>query len=270
MAAFVEHSFERGFVLDEERVRKIASLVAQRLDPNNAGGKFEYVVYRGDAFSYVTADVADVVAEDNTSWKRITRLDIRSTDVSNVKLKLTCSHAAGVTLEIEGQDRDAVFVLYSDLRSYIEEDVTTAVRMPEVLRPLGLLLFLSFALWIMWRANFVEANRRASPAELVATLRSADIPSKLNFLIRRSEGSRQDLPIWPMTVFLILMFVSASGLPDRLVRYISPRNVFLFGGQRERFERRRHVLSNLWWVVVIGGAVSVITGILVWWLTLRR
>ena len=73
MAAHVEHEFVRGFVLDEERLRKLTHLIAQHLDPSTTGGSYEFRVYRGDAFAYTTPSVEDVLKEDNSDWKRLTK-----------------------------------------------------------------------------------------------------------------------------------------------------------------------------------------------------
>jgi hypothetical protein len=65
MGAYVHHQFERGFLLDEERLRKLVHLIAEKLDPEKSGKRYEFKVFRGDAYSYMTNAVDDILKEDN-------------------------------------------------------------------------------------------------------------------------------------------------------------------------------------------------------------
>ena len=66
MGAFVEHDFDKSFLLDEERLRKILQIVNERkLD-------IEFKVYRGDSYWYVTENIeagSSSLGIDGTSFK---------------------------------------------------------------------------------------------------------------------------------------------------------------------------------------------------------
>lgn len=91
MAAYVEHSFAKGFLLDEERLRKLNSLIGERLGKAAPPLKHSFRVYRADSYSYETANVDDVAKEDNTNWQRITRLEIKAEQKDVFEFVLTFS-----------------------------------------------------------------------------------------------------------------------------------------------------------------------------------
>ena len=57
MGAFVNHTFTKGFILDEERIRKINELLSSRGITVNPICTPIYKVYREDTFSYITNDI---------------------------------------------------------------------------------------------------------------------------------------------------------------------------------------------------------------------
>ena len=122
MSAFVEHSFDRGFLLDEPKLRKLHELVAARLSKLQTPIPVRFKVYRGDSDSYETEAVQDVINEDNEDWRAITRLDVTAivTDVLDFELSFSGKRPS---LRIVGDDRDAVFLLFSDVREYMTNEV---------------------------------------------------------------------------------------------------------------------------------------------------
>lgn len=60
--------------------------------------------------------------EDNEDWRRITRLDITAEEKDTLDLKLTFD-VKGTRLTIIGDDRDEGFLLFSDIRDYIQTEV---------------------------------------------------------------------------------------------------------------------------------------------------
>jgi len=129
--AFVEHSFRGGFLLDETRLRKLKDIIENR-ETRVSDSKIIYQVYRGDSYSYETESVDDVVNEDNEDWRRITRLDLRialpdpedDDHQGALHFRLSFSYKEGCELRISADDRDRVFLLFSDLRDYIQNEVT--------------------------------------------------------------------------------------------------------------------------------------------------
>lgn len=265
MAAFVEHSFDNGFLLDEERIRKIQDIIATRLSKQSPPLKPKYKVYRGDSYSYVTESLEDVAMEDNDDWRKITRLDVLVEKGDALDFRLSFSHA-GSELNIKGEDRDQVFLLFSDLREYMNNDVATSKLtknryklMSSFLLLLPMVGFLVF-MWLDIKPSNPLARQNA--------LQSSNMVTKLDFIIQ--EEQRRDTGrgfLYIVAVTIVFMGLASTRLLQRGVGFMFPSNEFLFGRRKQRFEHRRTILNNILWIVLIGLAVSTIAGIIVWYVT---
>jgi multisubunit Na+/H+ antiporter MnhB subunit len=267
MSAVVEHSFTGGFLLDEERLRKIRDILHTRLGKAGSHVKPAYRVYRGDSFSYVTDAVEDVAKDENEDWRRITRLDIKVEDESLLKLFLLFS-SAGCELRIVGDDRDEVFLLFSDLRDYIGNEVVNRERIfsPGIRTVMVVLVMLTTTVLAAWMLS----RFRTDPQVVGKAMASSDVGEKLNYLIdntRKSDPGQLGLGL----IVLAFIFVGVTAFPfDRVSRYLFPRNEFLFGQRKVDFDKRQRLVSNLFWLVGVGLAVGVAAGIIVWLATRPR
>jgi multisubunit Na+/H+ antiporter MnhB subunit len=271
MAAFVEHSFKRGFLLDEARLRKLKDVIENREVKNRPDSKIVYRVYRGDSYAYDTEAVDDVVNEDNEDWRRVTRLDIKiahpdkkNDEEVGFAFRLSFSGSDGCELRIAGDDRDRVFLLFSELREYVQHEVAVARRIGEDMSRF-LPLILSALMFTATTVLFMYIAERFDPVVSKQALDSSDIATKLNFLIEHRETeviSPKSMIIGSlgMALSIVVFFSSANAV----VSFIFPGNVFLFGKRKERFEKRQRMMSNLLWVVGVGLLVSIIGGFIVW------
>lgn len=275
MPAFVEHSFPGGFLIDETRLRKLKDIIESR-EAKNSDQKIIYQVYRGDSYYYTTESVDDVIKEDNEDWRRITRLELKlphtapGKEDSDLHFVLSFSDTMGCQLWASADDRDRVFLLFSDLRDYIQHEVTIIRTIdPNTSRFLGVI----FSLVILALVTFTLLYRldHPDPSGLRQALESSDIATKLNFLINQRQRSA---PFGSRGLFLLVLATIASfgamlGGLRPLFRYIFPGNLFLFGKRREHFEKRQRLTNNLLWVVGVGLMVSVAAGLIVWRFTAK-
>ena len=281
MGAHVEHTFARGFILDEERLRKLVNLILIHVDPDKRGGLLQFVVFRGDAFSYTTADIGDVLSEDNADWRRITRLDIKTATVEPIELLLKLS-SDGTILQIEGSDRDRVFVLFSDLREYLSEEVNRAVVAPDrTIKGVFTLIALAAIFWLFWdtgQSEWPQSYEAAYRARARRALASRNLEDKLNVIIAPYAAPPLDARLthrspWLvptcLTVTVLLMLMLGNNFHHTIVAFVFPSNVFVFGAQKHRHDRRAKLISNILWTVAIGGTVSLVTGYIVWLVTRR-
>ena len=261
MGALVEHDFERGFVLDEERLRKIHDLVETRISKYATPLSVRYKVSRGDSLSYETLSLQDVVNEDNDDWRAITKLELFTTNDETFKFRLTFGSGT-VSLSITGDDRDAVFLLFSDLREYIRNEVLAARKVHRA--TVRLLTLAIFPLVMIGAFFYVVRSTRVDPALASKALASKDVAEKVNFLISdRLAYTHVGYVLPGMMVLLLILMVS----PDALIAawgFIFPSNAFLFGKRKSHFEKRRRLVSNIFWVIIVGMMVSAIAGMLVW------
>jgi hypothetical protein len=285
MAAFVKHRFRKGFLLDEERIRKINAILNERLASLETSTQPSYKVYRADAFSYTTSDVADVVHEENSDWQKITRITVSAASDDKLRLALDF-HESGSGLEIEGEDRDFVYLIFSDLREYISNEVNVVRSVPKragailgLMVALGVLLVAGTLLWSHWTAMSAELAQMVPDPTIVETvLRSNDVHEKLNYMIERGTTSAQS-DLASLMRSLVFSMVAMWGIPllpivgdialQRLIDYFLPRNLFLFGREIDRYAQRRAVRSRLFWGIVVAFPVSTAAGFLVWLLTKR-
>jgi hypothetical protein len=267
MGAYVDHKFDQGFFLDEERLRKLHDLIASRL------AKFErpltpsYKVFRGDSYSYETDSVGDVAKEDNEDWRAIARLEVVAHDPDVFDFKLSFSDK-GLVAEISGDDRDSVFLLFSDLKSYIQDQVLVGRGLSrDVARGITMLLmFITMAGFLF----FGLRNLGADPDSAQAALDSHDVAEKLDYLIEARSGDKPRASSYGwLFAMMALSVLGISGALEAAWRIAFPSNVFLFGARKVAFERRRAFLGRIFWVVIVGLGVSAAAGLLVWWLTKR-
>lgn len=254
MGAFVEKNFSKGFVLDETRLRKIKDTIENRLSQCNPPREILYKVTRGDAYSYETNSIEHVISEDNEDWRAITRLEIFCADVEGFDFKLWFS-SSGVNMLISGNDRDFVFLLFSDLRAYIKNEVLVGFGFSRSAE-------LTFVSILMLLAVFYVYYDLSSPLQIVAlekALASSSEIEKLNYIIELTRRKQSTLiPLGFLLFVMALMVFSVGGVWRKIMTIVFPQNVFLFGSAKERSERRKAVLEKVVWVVVVGLIVSLV------------
>lgn len=266
MGANVEHDFQKGFLLGEEQLRRLHDIVQRRAKAIDPNFEVNYRVSRGDSYSYITNSVQDVVNEDNEDWRAISSLDVIVFSQDSFDFKLNFSKR-GISLRISGDDRDSVFLLFSDLREYIGNEVL--VR--RWINPEMLTLFwpiFSMILVVGLTAHFLPALvSGADPAEYKKALQSSDVLEKLNFILSEKEFKLKGMNNIFYLMFLMVPVMFGGRWVVMGLDSIFPTNVFLFGKRKVVYEKRQKLLANFFWVIVVGAAVSTIAGLFVWKVT---
>ncbi|MFQ2014478.1 hypothetical protein ACK336_14725 [Aeromonas veronii] len=258
MAAYVDHEFEGGFILDEGKLRKISELIQNRYDSE----VLIFSVYRGDSYSYMTKEVGDVVNEDNDDWRAISRLEILINS-EDVNLKFNFSER-NFSINITGSNRDTVFLLFSDLKEYINSEVISRKQISQntimSIATLFVLASLCAYLYFTTKGSITTISKEAA-------IKSSDIAEKLNYLISSGRNRETaDLPMIAMTILLIPVMLF-SGQIQKAINFIFPTNQFLFGKNIDKYMKRKKLVSNIFWVVIVGVLVSVVSGLLIGLLT---
>lgn len=109
MRAFVEHQFTKGFILDEERIRKLNEILIKRGEEFSPDASPTYEVIRADSIKYETKDVQEIVNEANAEYKKITELRVVMGEQKDFELNLDFNDDGKTDLTISGSDRDKVF-----------------------------------------------------------------------------------------------------------------------------------------------------------------
>ncbi len=265
MGAFVEHSFEAGFILDEERLRKIREIVATRLANHNPVLSPKFKVFRGDSYSYITESLEDVILEDNDDWRKITKLEILVEQKDDIEFRLSFSKD-GIKLNINGENRDEVFLIFSDLREYIKNDVTINFwhkYLHKVAPILLILLMLGGLLFVLW-GLYPTANSE----NWQQVLKSDEIQLKLNYLVEQEKTRIMPRGIFYWAIAMAFLFlIVTTDIAENSFHYFFPNNEFFFGKRKQMFEKKKNLLSNILWIVLVGLVVSILGGIIVWYVT---
>lgn len=255
MGALVEHKFEKGFILDEQRLRKIKELIEIRLQNHSNPTEIKYRVSRGDAFTYETPSIETVINEDNDDWRAISRLEIIFEETEKLKFELKFS-SNGAYIEIIGEDRDAVFLLFSDIKQYITNEVLSKFHIPpKFTKFIPIAIFTIIASIIIYNLNGLGSYTELADK----AISSNSIEEKLNFLIQDKKLASPSSAAMRWSLALILIpFISLLGVGDWVTKQIAPTNLFLFGSRKEKYERQKGLREKVIWGILVGLAVSLI------------
>lgn len=293
MGAYVDYKFKKGFILDEEKLRKVNEIIITR--EKNLEIKSAIVlkplpifkVYRKDTSTYTTTDIQDIILEENFEFCKIERLKIdlyiprleipytdqgplarRETELDKYIFILTLDFDKGTTtLHLEGDNRDYVFLFFSELRQYISEEIDKISKIsndaPLITSTFG--LFLTVVSLIIVLLSMTQP--KFSGMNIQSALNSTDILQKLNFLLSRYDFSTSS------TAFIVFIIISFFGMllimtsrywvPD-LLREIRPEYQFLFGKEIFRNQRRKSIYDKILWGIIISLIVAVIGGLITW------
>ena len=99
-------------------------------------------------------------------------------------------------------------------------------------------------------------------------LQSQDIIQKLNYLIQKDNvsGTSFLLVVAYVVAALSLLFFSVYKI-EKLTEYLFPKNVLLFGKEIPAYKRILAIRRNIFWAVIVASVISILTGLLVWWIT---
>lgn len=241
MAAFVDHKFKRGFLLSEEHLRKLNEIIARRVGANGAS-PLDYIVRREDSLEFRTDSIDEVCADENARARRIKQIIFRlKNDDDSFLLSFT---EKGAYLSLSGEDRDATFLLFTDIRTYIDTEVARRWMVPAdaMLALVGLGAPIALLLMLVTLVYFGSQKAYAAAEQ---ARQSHDIAVKLNFLI----GNKIRLTSVGPSLFVVMgIFITFSifltQLP-RIGRYVFPYNEFLLGKRISELERRRKTLNYL-------------------------
>ena len=87
-------------------------------------------------------------------------------------------------------------------------------------------------------------------------LDSTNPNDKLNFLISNGRKEAPTAPIIPMFGVLILVMIGQIIPTEKIMTYIYPRNLFLFGKEISLIEKKKRNRSNIFWIVGVGSVIS--------------
>lgn len=278
IGAHVKHNFEKGFLLDEEKLRKIHDIISKRIVDNN----IEYSVYQVDSYSFKSKKIEDVINYENSKLSKISRLEIglekKFTDL-DLSLYFDGSEELGARLHIEGKNRDNVFLLSSELKEYISNEVCTQRITKNILSKLSFYFAIGFGILFFVLIFLGNRNTNASISrDIIDTvLKSNDTNEKINLLIQKNfednlktkNTNSNTIYVGWLSWLLYMVFLVYYDKLGKAMSYFFPANLFLFGKEIERYNKLLDTRSKIVWSIGIALFISIVGGLIVWQMTLK-
>lgn len=253
MAAHVEHDFQNHFELNEEKLRRIHSILKKRINNNNQE-VIKFTITRDDNLIYPTNNIDDIINEPNDSASKINEVEINYTS-DNLFLEISFSNKYGCGLKISGEDRDNVFLLYSELKDYIAKEVSNLKNLSwlrsRFFLPIFMFAFILYMTYLFW------GLKQTSAETINQLIETTDLNKKINYLIvKANERDSLTPPLMPMFAFMGVAVITPLLPVSKFINYLRPVNTFLFGKEIQVIKSRRKTASNIFWVVIVGGILS--------------
>ncbi len=254
-----ENFTRRPFTLSAGGIEKIYKIVGARLDGKPA---FDVEYINGTKLHDV--DLERLLSDENSKRRSIERLTcyFESAQSDRFDLKFDAHGPTPIQLTVTSTDRDRVWLTVEELQDYVSNEV--ARFPPHWTKRLGVPCAAAALCWLVSR--FAPPSRQLS--SLTEVIKSPDVNVKLNYLLshRQYESGPEPLAtILLLVVIVLLGFIATFQVNTQGEAFATliPRNHFAIGGGAERYQRHQRLQSQLFWVVVVGLAVSVAASVLV-------
>ncbi|ELJ4027498.1 hypothetical protein QQW46_001199 [Escherichia coli] len=253
MAANVEFDFPNYFEVDEEKLRRIHSILKNRL-PEKHKDSINFIIKRSDNLIYQTESINDIIKEPNDSTSKIDSIKI-DYESEELNVGILLSNKTGASINVLGESRDDVFLLSSELKEYISKEVANIKRMKWLqaknIVSLIMLLLVGYVTYIFSTIKTVDIDTYKLAID------STNPNDKLNYLISKGNKDSQIAKfLSPMFLILLALITSQIISFNKIINFIYPVNVFLFGKEKTLIEKKKRNRSNIFWVICVGGALS--------------
>ncbi len=262
MSAKVNNKFPKGFEISEESIRRIYADIKKRVPIENHHDII-FEVFREDSLVYRTAEVDRVLTEDNDSTRKIKSLRFLYVD-NSLNIILAFDAEKGVEMTVEGEDRDTVYLISSELREYIEKEVAFIYNINKLTVP-KLIPF--YFVVVMVIVMFVLKSTMPEQPNVETLLNSSDLNEKLNYLISFASKAKVMDRTYYVPILIPILFMLCILFPiEKLMRYFIPSNIFLIGKQITIVRNRRETTKNFFWGGLVALVIAFASGYYFWWL----
>lgn len=254
MAAYLTTTFKRGFLLTEESLIKIDDLIRKRICEVDPESKITFNVFRKDGMLVEYESPGEVVKEENSLRNAVRRIDIVC-EQGSVKLKLVFDEKESVDLEIESENRDLAYLLFSDIKEYLSTEVLKfrgfsfdAVLTSRQVLPLIAMLIPLFTL--------LALKESPKPDVVAQIIQSADVQQKLNYLIQQTV-KKDEVGNLKYLIFVMFGIVLIPLMLGSMLDKAFPRNVFYWGKKVAPYNRLHSIREKVLWGVVIAFVIGI-------------
>jgi hypothetical protein len=261
MNAYAKKEFPGTFLLDEERLTKLSDIIHTRHAGKYPGDQVLFKVFRSDNFVFEAPSYGDVMREENGATNSIRKIEIGIRHDS-LRLTLAFDDVRGVSLDIEGEDRDFVFLLYSDIKTYIDAEIIKPRRFVLEKETYEVCGYIIMALGFLYFGLTYVIPSQAKPPDSV--LASLDIHEKLNYILMRTTKTRFDYRVILACLVVGSLF---SYIPSQVLSRFPRSNIFYLGKNIAAYDKYVATVGKVSWGVGIAFAVSFAASIVAWLFT---
>lgn len=267
----VSYCFNKGFILNEEHLQTMSSMIHERYTE-----ELLYKITKSDSYIYQTSDINEIFKEENSNANLISKLVVVIDNGDIINFNLCFEKGEASTLKIIGEDKDKIFLLYNEIKTYVEKEITT-IRIflaYDTLQSVCSFLSTFLMLGILFLMLVLTTSMSVGTEEIEEVINSSDVLVKLNYLIAQRGTTDEELTKY-MYIFLPIMLIAVSivFLP-KLVKFLWGKkgvlrldDYFLIGKQKNVYEKKVKMRNNIIWTVGIGFLVSIVAGLLVYFFT---
>lgn len=264
--------FTKGFILSEEHLQTVSSMIRERY-----AEELIYKITKSDSYIYQTLDINEIFKEENSNANLINKLVISIENGDIINFYLCFEKGKASTLKITGADKDKIFLLYNEIKTYVEKEITTikTFRTYDTLQSICSILSTFLMIGCFLLVQLMATNSLSvGVEETEKVINSSDVFVKLNYLIAQ-QGDTDEKSAKYMHIFLPVMFISLLliFLP-KLVEFLWGKkgvlrldDYFLIGKQKNVYDKKIKMRNNIIWTIGIGLLVSIVAGLLVYFFT---
>lgn len=263
--SFARYNFKRGFILAEEHLRTISGIIRERY-PNES---VTYTIIKNNSFEYQTSVLEEVLREENGKANGILAIKIEIENEDNVYAAIIFEKGEQTILAIKSNDKDTAYLLYNELKTYIEKEVTTVKRFVSSEIIYNIIQYI-IVIPIIIALSFMMNRNYYNSSESINAIESKDIVYKLNYLIcERQEYANEMKTMYIILLCLICILI----VPHVLKIFFGKKGIFiisdciLIGKEIAEYEKKIKLRNNFIWTVLVGMLVSIIGGFLVFLIT---
>ncbi len=258
--------FEKGFILNEEHLQTISSMIKERYPDED----LLYKITKSNSYIFQTSDISEIFKEENSNANLINKLNIIINHNDIINFDLCFEKGEDSFLKIVGEDKDKIFLLYNEIKVYVEKEITIVKTfLPSYV--LKIICSMLSTILIIGCMIFFFFEMKRTNETINEVLNSSDIIVKLNYLISINQDiykiGEKDICIFVlMTVAMIFLifFPSIFDFFWEKKGVLRITDYFLLGKQKNVYDKRIKVKNNIIWSIGIGLIVSIVGGFLVY------
>jgi len=284
----IRREFNDAFVLDEAKLRKVADILKAAASKASAPLTVRYFVETEDDRFFRSADIEDVLQHDNAPGRSIatlivelrgegkkedfpdheTRAAIDVNDADKPRAMVSFRLNRGIVLISTGPDRDWCFLLIEELVAQAQRIITkrSSIVITKIAdRMFGILvatLLMGFAVM-----GFVDMPK-VPPALTLERIPKMTIDERtaatLALILDGHKASSHIKYVFPVlsAAIVALLVLPELKLLSRLAGFYW-QSAFYWGDMKITYDKRRRMLTQVLWGLVIAFLISVVAAIFV-------